>query len=609
VTRPVATAADRTDRPHRREGARRFLARREDGEDGSASRRAGPAVPRYGSARVAGDDETPGAETPPDARSSSSGVRGTARADAVPGEGITSWADEQPVEAKDAGAAVDDAAVDRAGAAAHEETDAEPTAASVGPTTDASAGHGLAGAEAGPTSVGVGAPEDGDHRPADVRSPTQDAAATASDPGENPAHRHTSDGAETQAPSDAAAAQALADASDDQGESEAGHASGDELTDPVRWSDVGAGVPRAVADNGAEAESLDATRGQASGDGQRLVQSRTSEDDRGEPPAPAPHPRGSMPPRGAQGPDEAPTHIRTATESASADPGAVDGSESDARTAGENRSAAHTPTAGADPSAAHTPTTGADPGAAHSPTAGGDPSAARVGPAIAGGPDGPDGRAVTVLGLDGRTWGTQAVLSRDPDGISGAPGASTVFGLPPSYPSGVRDERHGSGDGLVPISVGSPVRRRIAAGAAVAVLLGGAVVALVGLGADDGETASEQTTTTTVSPSTGAPSTTPATTTTTAPPTTTTVPPTTTTTAPSTTTTTAAPTTTVAPTTTAPPTTVPPTTTPVPDVYYEDCYAANEAGAAPIYEGQPGYRPELDWDGNGIACEWFGGRD
>jgi hypothetical protein len=232
-----------------------------------------------------------------------------------------------------------------------------------------------------------------------------------------------------------------------------------------------------------------------------------------------------------------------------------------------------------------------------------------VGPAIAGGHDGPDRRAVTVLGPDGRTWGTQAVLSRDPDGIPGAPDASIVFGLPPSYPGGVRDERDGSGDGLVPIAVGSPVRRRIAAGAVVAMLLGGAVVALVGLGADDGETASQQTTTTTESPSTGAPSTLPATTTTTAPPTTTTVPPTTTTTAPPTTTTTAAPTTTVAPTTTAPPTTVPPTTTPVPDVYYEDCYAANEAGAAPIYEGQPGYRPELDWDGNGIACEWFGGRD
>ncbi|HTQ16173.1 excalibur calcium-binding domain-containing protein, partial [Mycobacterium sp.] len=31
--------------------------------------------------------------------------------------------------------------------------------------------------------------------------------------------------------------------------------------------------------------------------------------------------------------------------------------------------------------------------------------------------------------------------------------------------------------------------------------------------------------------------------------------------------------------------------------------AACAAGAAPIRRGQPGYRPELDRDGDGIACQ------
>ena len=39
------------------------------------------------------------------------------------------------------------------------------------------------------------------------------------------------------------------------------------------------------------------------------------------------------------------------------------------------------------------------------------------------------------------------------------------------------------------------------------------------------------------------------------------------------------------------------------NVYYPSCSAARAAGAAPIYEGQPGYRPELDSDSDGIACE------
>lgn len=38
-------------------------------------------------------------------------------------------------------------------------------------------------------------------------------------------------------------------------------------------------------------------------------------------------------------------------------------------------------------------------------------------------------------------------------------------------------------------------------------------------------------------------------------------------------------------------------------VYYRNCSAARAAGAAPIYRGEPGYRAELDRDGDGIACE------
>lgn len=37
-------------------------------------------------------------------------------------------------------------------------------------------------------------------------------------------------------------------------------------------------------------------------------------------------------------------------------------------------------------------------------------------------------------------------------------------------------------------------------------------------------------------------------------------------------------------------------------VYYR-CKDAWAAGAAPIYEGQPGYWDGLDGDGDGIACE------
>jgi hypothetical protein len=39
------------------------------------------------------------------------------------------------------------------------------------------------------------------------------------------------------------------------------------------------------------------------------------------------------------------------------------------------------------------------------------------------------------------------------------------------------------------------------------------------------------------------------------------------------------------------------------EVYYANCSAARAAGAAPIMEGQPGYRSRLDRDSDGIACE------
>jgi len=53
-----------------------------------------------------------------------------------------------------------------------------------------------------------------------------------------------------------------------------------------------------------------------------------------------------------------------------------------------------------------------------------------------------------------------------------------------------------------------------------------------------------------------------------------------------------------------PPSAGSPRSTPVPtSVYYKNCAEAQAAGAAPIYRGQPGYRPELDGDGDGVACE------
>ena len=43
-------------------------------------------------------------------------------------------------------------------------------------------------------------------------------------------------------------------------------------------------------------------------------------------------------------------------------------------------------------------------------------------------------------------------------------------------------------------------------------------------------------------------------------------------------------------------------------VYYRGCNEVRAAGAAPLYRGQPGYRPEMDGDGDGIACEPYRGR-
>ncbi len=39
------------------------------------------------------------------------------------------------------------------------------------------------------------------------------------------------------------------------------------------------------------------------------------------------------------------------------------------------------------------------------------------------------------------------------------------------------------------------------------------------------------------------------------------------------------------------------------EVYYASCADARAAGAAPLNQGSPGYRPGLDRDGDGIACE------
>lgn len=42
---------------------------------------------------------------------------------------------------------------------------------------------------------------------------------------------------------------------------------------------------------------------------------------------------------------------------------------------------------------------------------------------------------------------------------------------------------------------------------------------------------------------------------------------------------------------------------PQPGDYFSGCDDARAAGVAPLYRGEPGYRPEMDGDGDGIACE------
>ena len=39
------------------------------------------------------------------------------------------------------------------------------------------------------------------------------------------------------------------------------------------------------------------------------------------------------------------------------------------------------------------------------------------------------------------------------------------------------------------------------------------------------------------------------------------------------------------------------------DPPYKNCAEARADGAAPLYEGDPGYAPHLDRDNDGIACE------
>jgi hypothetical protein len=39
------------------------------------------------------------------------------------------------------------------------------------------------------------------------------------------------------------------------------------------------------------------------------------------------------------------------------------------------------------------------------------------------------------------------------------------------------------------------------------------------------------------------------------------------------------------------------------EVYYANCTEVEQAGAAPIYRGQPGYSTDLDRDGDGSACD------
>lgn len=61
------------------------------------------------------------------------------------------------------------------------------------------------------------------------------------------------------------------------------------------------------------------------------------------------------------------------------------------------------------------------------------------------------------------------------------------------------------------------------------------------------------------------------------------------------------PTPTPIPTVTPTPTATPPPA-PDPDDFFATCDGARLAGRAPLLRGEPGYRPELDPDGDGVAC-------
>ncbi|MEE2057609.1 excalibur calcium-binding domain-containing protein [Rhodococcus artemisiae] len=168
-------------------------------------------------------------------------------------------------------------------------------------------------------------------------------------------------------------------------------------------------------------------------------------------------------------------------------------------------------------------------------------------------------------------------------------------------------------------------------------IAGAAAVGVFGVAALTGGTSDEQgpvttavTTTSEATPTTTAPRTTTTSRTTTPAPTTTSLAPDSTTTVPALapaaprTTTTASPyvppepaytppaTTERAPAYTPPPEpayTAPPAYTPPPvadtpsSVYYKNCTAARNAGAAPVRIGQPGYGTHLDRDGDGVGCE------
>lgn len=42
--------------------------------------------------------------------------------------------------------------------------------------------------------------------------------------------------------------------------------------------------------------------------------------------------------------------------------------------------------------------------------------------------------------------------------------------------------------------------------------------------------------------------------------------------------------------------------------WWPGCDPVREAGSAPLYAGEPGYRDEMDGDGDGVACEPYRGR-